>query len=133
MFWSRRSSRARRPDAEPQQLPRAEDGGARGADTQEAVAEGPPEADGKDRGDLLRSIVVAVGNVGVLTALLVYFGWVRSEVQSRELGIDESILGMSTQEYVLRSVRAVLVLLIVMAVFGLLWVALDRWLTLRLR
>jgi hypothetical protein len=91
------------------------------------------EPDGKDRGDLLRSIVVAVGNVGVLTALLVYFGWVRSEVQARELGIDESILGMSTQEYVLRSVRAVLVLLIVMAVFGMLWVALDRWLTLRLR
>ena len=76
---------------------------------------------------------MAIGNVGVLTALLVYFGWVRSEVQARELGIDESILGMGTQEYVLRSVRAVLVLLIVMAVFGLLWVALDRWLSLRLR
>jgi hypothetical protein len=87
----------------------------------------------RDRGDLLRSIVVALGNVGVLSALLVYFGWVRSEQQAKLLGIDESILGMSTQEYILRSVGAVLVLLIVMALFGMLWVALDRWLFLRLR
>lgn len=36
----------------------------------------------------------------VLTALPVYFGWQRSEVQARQLGIDESILGMSTRDYV---------------------------------
>lgn len=80
---------------------------------------------------LLRSVVVVVGNVTVLSALLVYFGWKRSEVQAQGLGIDESLLGMSTQEYILRSVGSVLVLLIVMAVFGLVWVLLDRWLTVR--
>ncbi|MEX1078295.1 MAG: hypothetical protein WED09_04225 [Homoserinimonas sp.] len=90
------------------------------------------EGAGRDRNDLLRSIVVVVGNVTVLSALLVYFGWKRSEVQAKGLGIDESLLGMSTQEYILRSVGSVLVLLIVMALFGMLWVLLDRWLALRL-
>jgi len=73
-----------------------------------------------------------LANVGVLTALLVYFGWKRSEVQSRRLGIDESILGMSTREYLLRSVRPVLLLLIAIAVVGLLWLLMDRWLVGRL-
>jgi hypothetical protein len=86
----------------------------------------------RDRGGPLRSIAVVVGNVTVLSALLVYFGWKRSEVQAQGLGIDESLLGMSTQEYILRSVGSVLVLLIVMALFGLLWVLLDRWLSQRL-
>ncbi|MFF0943955.1 hypothetical protein ACFYE2_06970 [Kocuria sp. CPCC 205300] len=67
----------------------------------------------------------------MLTALLVYFGWVRSEVLARNLGIDESLLGMSTREYMLRSVRPVLVLLIVVAASALLWVAFDHWLTRR--
>ncbi len=83
--------------------------------------------------DLLGRVAAVLGNVGVLTALLVYFGWVRSEVQAKTLGIDESILGMSTQEYLLRSVRPVLVLLIVMATAGLVWVLFDHWLTNRLR
>ncbi|MDQ3616329.1 MAG: hypothetical protein M3393_06855 [Actinomycetota bacterium] len=81
---------------------------------------------------MTRQVAAALGNVAILTALLVYFGWVRSEVQARLLGIDESILGMSTRDYLLRSVRPVLVLLIVVALSGLLWVALDRWLSLRL-
>ena len=93
---------------------------------------GKTEGAGQDRGGLLRGIAVVVGNITVLTALLVYFGWKRSEVQAKGLGIDESLLGMSTQEYILRSVGSVLVLLIVMALFGILWVVLDRWLSLRL-
>lgn len=83
-------------------------------------------------GDLLRRIATGLGNVGVLSALLVYFGWVRSDVHARSLGIDESILGMSTAEYMLRSVRPVLVILIVIAVAGLLWAVLDHWLAQRL-
>ncbi|MFC0678184.1 hypothetical protein ACFFGH_10065 [Lysobacter korlensis] len=132
MFWRRKAPDARRRPVEPPEPP-AKDTVAHAPGTELPGSARTPESGEKDRGDLLRSIVVAVGNVGVLTALLVYFGWVRSEVQARELGIDESLLGMTTQEYVLRSVRAVLVLLIVMAVFGVLWVALDRWLSVRLR
>ncbi len=85
-----------------------------------------------DRNDVLQRIVAALANVAVLTALLVYFGWVRSEVQARRLGIDESILGMSTRDYLLRSVRPVLLLLTVVALAGLFWVVIDRWLFTRL-
>jgi hypothetical protein len=85
-----------------------------------------------DRNALLRQLVGALANVAVLTALLVYFGWVRIAVQARLLGVDESLFGVTTREYLLRSVRPVLILLICIAVAGLLWVALDRWLTGRL-
>jgi hypothetical protein len=87
--------------------------------------------DRADRSDLLRRIAAGLGNVGVLSALLVYFGWVRSEVQAKSLGIDESILGMTTVEYMLRSVRPVLILLIVVALAGLLWAMADHWLEMR--
>lgn len=85
-----------------------------------------------DRNALVRGLAGALANVAVLTALLVYFGWNRSEVQARRLGIDESLLGMSTRDYLLRSVRPVLVLLVVIALAGLLWLVLDRWMTRRL-
>lgn len=75
---------------------------------------------------ILRPLVALLANVTVLTALLVYFGWRRSETQSRELGIDESILGSGTRDYLLRSVGPVLVLLVGVAVAGFAWVALDR-------
>jgi len=87
----------------------------------------------RDRGELLRRIAAVIGNVGVFTALLVYFGWVCSEVQARALGIDESILNMSTRDYLLRSVRPVLVLLLVVACAVLFWVLMDQLLTMRLR
>jgi hypothetical protein len=80
---------------------------------------------GADRNELVKRMATILGNVAVLTALLVYFGWVRSEVQSRLLGIDESVLGMSTQDYLLRSVRPVLVLLLIISIAGLLWLLLD--------
>lgn len=90
-------------------------------------------AEPHDRGELMRRIAAAIGNVGVLTALLVYFGWVRSEVQAKALGIDESILNMSTRDYLLRSVRPVLVLLLVVASSVLVWVLMDQLLAMRLR
>jgi Predicted exporters of the RND superfamily len=75
---------------------------------------------------VLRTAVALLANVTVLTALLVYFGWRRSETQTQRLGIDESILGASTRDYLLRSVHPVLVLLVGVVIVGLGWVALDR-------
>lgn len=92
----------------------------------------PEPVDPHDRGELVHKIAAVIGNVGVFTALLVYFGWVRSEVQAKALGIDESILNMSTRDYLLRSVRPVLVLLLVVASALLLWVLMDHQLTMRL-
>ena len=75
---------------------------------------------------MFRVAVGVVANVAVVTSLLVYFGWQRSAVQSHELGISESLLGMSTRDYVLRSVRPVFVLVVCAAVCGLTWVWIDR-------
>ncbi|GAA4636924.1 hypothetical protein GCM10023196_088700 [Actinoallomurus vinaceus] len=88
-----------------------------------ATGEAPGEG-GKDN-EILRWIFGVVANATVLTALFVYFGWRRNDVQSRELGFDESILGMPTRDYVLRSVLPVLVLLLVIAVGGMVWLQWD--------
>src|SRR5690606_2803660 len=82
---------------------------------------------------LLRGLAFVLANATVVTALLVYFGWKRSDVMAGRLGIDESILNMSTREYALRSVGQILVLLLVVSVGGFLWLALDHWLTRALR
>lgn len=74
----------------------------------------------------LRAVLGVFANVAVVTALLVYFGWRRSATQSAELGISESVLDMSTRDYVLRAVRPVFVLLVCSALLGLGWVTLDR-------
>lgn len=83
--------------------------------------------------DVLRWLAGVVANATVLTALLVFFGWKRSDVQARRLGINENILGMSTRDFVLRSVGPVLVLLSIIGVAGLLWVLVDHWLARRVR
>jgi hypothetical protein len=83
----------------------------------------------RDAPDAVQRVGEALANVTVLTGLLVYFGWRRSDVQARELGIDSTVLDMSTTDYVLRSVGPVFLLLAV--VVGLALVC--RWLEPRVR
>jgi hypothetical protein len=40
----------------------------------------------------------------VMTALLFYFGWARTEAAAKRAGIDQSLFGFSTNDYLLRSV-----------------------------
>jgi hypothetical protein len=70
--------------------------------------------------------LLLLANLSALTALLVYFGWRRSETQAQALGIDESLFGMTTQEYVLRSVGPVFGLLTLIGVAGLIWLWVDN-------
>lgn len=79
------------------------------------------------RGGMVKALIAVLVNVGVLTALLVYFGWVRSDRMATLLGIDEAILGMTVDDYVRRSVRSVFILPIVAALAGLAWVGFDQW------
>ncbi|MFC8683463.1 hypothetical protein ACFT30_18280 [Microbacterium ureisolvens] len=97
-------------------------------DVDQEVSDAVEEADRETRGSLVRSLLAVVANVGVLTALLVYFGWVRSDQMSKMLGIDEAIFGMTVDDYVRRSVQPVVLLPICVAVAGLAWVGLDQWL-----
>jgi hypothetical protein len=91
----------------------------------------PRPADGENRGQGLvgRLGLLLLANLSALTALLVYFGWRRSKTQAKALGIDESLLGMSIQEYVLRSVGPVFGLLAILGAAGLIWLWIDYWIT----
>lgn len=74
----------------------------------------------------LRQLATLATNVAILTALLVYFGWRRTETQAARLGVDETIFGLSTRDYLLRSVGPVLQIFAIVAVAGLMAVYLDR-------
>jgi hypothetical protein len=73
------------------------------------------------------SAIASVGSpIAALTALLVYFGWVRTTVQADQLGYDVSIVDMSIQDYVLKSVNVVYIPLILMLLVGVALRALHR-------
>ena len=78
--------------------------------------------------DLMKFITSIGSPVALATALLFYFGWVRSEEQARAFGADASVFAMSTQDYVLRSVNVLFFPLILMFLVALLLLRLDRWL-----
>lgn len=93
------------------------------------ILEEEPDQPGSQamRGGVVKTLAAVLVNVGVLTALLVYFGWVRSERMSALLGVDEAIFGMTVEEYARRSITSVVFLPIYAAVGGLAWVAFDQW------
>ncbi|MGO4382855.1 hypothetical protein [Specibacter sp. RAF43] len=67
--------------------------------------------------------------IAVVTALLIYFGWSRSDAQSRAMGVDVSLFGYTPQDYVLRSIRSLFLPLVLIAILAIGWLAADRWLT----
>ena len=71
----------------------------------------------------LRFVVELVGAVAAPTTLLgglaVYFGVVYMPAQAFYFGIDGSTLGLSAQDYVLRSVDALFVPLVVLGAAGI--------------
>jgi hypothetical protein len=81
----------------------------------------PPQ--GLTRQDVL-SVLGALGAILTLvTGVLFYFGWRRSDVQAVEMGVDVSLFGFSSQDYVLRSISSLYLPLIVIfgVVLGWLW------------
>ncbi|KOV85075.1 hypothetical protein [Nocardia sp. NRRL S-836] len=78
-----------------------------------------------DQNDALRRIGAVLANVTVITGLLVAFGWKRCETQARALGIESNVLGMSTADYLLRSINPVFRLLAVVVVVALVWLWLE--------
>lgn len=63
----------------------------------------PPEA--AARGVLKALSVIAP--VTLVTALAYYFGWTATHASADYLGLDESVLGFTTQDYILRSITAI--------------------------
>jgi hypothetical protein len=62
----------------------------------------------------------------IVTALMIYFGWARADAQSKAMGIDVSMFGYSTQDYVLRSISTLYLPLLAVCGIGLGWLALHR-------
>jgi hypothetical protein len=54
----------------------------------------------------VRGLASVVAPASLVTALLYYFGWARTYAQAQALGLDESLFGFSTRDYVLRSISA---------------------------
>lgn len=81
----------------------------------------------------LRSALSVVTTLGppltIATALMFYFGWERSQTQARDMGLDVSLFGYSTQDYVLRSISTLYVPLLVAVTLALGWLATHRRVT----
>jgi hypothetical protein len=61
----------------------------------------------------MRVLAVAGPMVSVATGLLFYFGWARTAAQSAAMGLDESLFSMSTRDYILRSLNALFLPLLI--------------------
>jgi hypothetical protein len=56
-----------------------------------------------------RGITTLVAPTTVVTALLYYFGWARTTEQARAMGLEQSLFGYSTGDYILRSMSSLFV------------------------
>jgi hypothetical protein len=99
------------------------------------VSQQPERRGGLSRDDVFRVLGALGAILTLVTAVLFYFGWRRSETQSRVMGIDVSLFGFTSQDYVLRSISSLYLPLLVLAGLGLLWVRLharaSAWLSRR--
>ena len=90
-------------------------------------ATGQPAPTGEQRlSQVVKMLTEVASLVALATALLYYFGWRRSEVQARAFGADASVFGMSTQDYVLRSMDVVLLPVVALLLIALLTVWVHR-------
>jgi hypothetical protein len=78
----------------------------------------------------LRSALSVLTTLGppltIATALMFYFGWARSNTQARFMGLDVSLFGFSTQDYVLQSISTLYIPLLATAALALGWLALHQ-------
>lgn len=80
--------------------------------------------------DVVQIVSLVVAPTTLVTALLYYFGWSSTGAEARNFGLEQSLLGLSTTDYLLRSVPpmfwplSLLVLVVVLAL--LLHLALMR-------
>jgi hypothetical protein len=81
----------------------------------------PSAPRGLTRQDVFSLLGALGGVLTLITAVLFYFGWRRSDVQARAMNIDVSLFGFSTQDYVLRSISALYLPLLVVLSLGLGW------------
>ena len=69
-------------------------------------ADPDPERDGGRLRSVLETATLVLAPTTVITALLFYFGWAQTSALFGRLGIDQSALGFTVQDYMLRSVNS---------------------------
>ncbi|MFI5046644.1 MAG: hypothetical protein ACHQIG_06240 [Acidimicrobiia bacterium] len=82
----------------------------------------------------LRGVLAVVAPSTLVVALLFYFGWARTSAQAHALGLDDSLFGYSTRDYVLNSVSSMywplfvgaVALLVALLAYGLISVWLEQ-------
>lgn len=98
------------------------------ADEPAAPADAPPPEQSEP--DVWSKVLKAVSAFGppitIGAALLLYFGWARSEAQATAMGLDVSMFGYSAQDYMLRSISSLFVPLVVLFVLAIAWLVGDR-------
>lgn len=94
------------------------------AEASPAVAPPPEQPDPWTRA--LKAVSAIGPPVTLGAALLLYFGWARSDAQARAIGLDVSLFGYSPQDYMLRSISSLFTPLIVICVAMLVWWAVDQ-------
>ncbi len=67
----------------------------------------------------VQSLGAVVGPTALITALLFYFGWAKAQAFSQYFGLDVSLFGLSTQDYLLQSIRSVFIPLGLLLIGGL--------------
>jgi hypothetical protein len=60
----------------------------------------------RGNGQLWRAVGIIASQTAVLTAVLFYFGWARANAAFGYFGVDLSLLGFSTSDYLLRSTNS---------------------------
>jgi hypothetical protein len=92
-----------------------------------------PEAPSSPLERFLRAGATVIAPATLLSALLFYFGYVSSRAQYQYFGIDVDTIGLSTQDYIMRSPQPLLVPLLVLTLIGIsalaLHVTTHRWIT----
>jgi hypothetical protein len=91
----------------------------------------PTESERAERkpADAVRMLTLVGSPIALATALLLYFGWARSQAQAVAFGADASVFDMSPQDLILRSVNILFFPIILLLLVGLLLV----WIEPRLR
>src|SRR3954468_23276814 len=82
------------------------------------MADEEASADGGRVERLISWAASVVAPLSVLTAVLFYFGYASSRAQFEYFGVDVDTIGLSTQDYVIRSPRVLLTPLLVLVLIG---------------
>ena len=104
--------------------------GARGGSASEATPSGGA-SEARGSVDVFHTVTAVGSPIALATALLLYFGWVRSQAQAEAFGTDISVFEMTPQDLVLRSIDVLFFPIMLLLLAALLLLHIDPWIRAR--